>query len=72
VIFMYGPRLVAGNGWCVIVPDGGASAQVSTDSSMAHLLIATNTGWVNVGTDHDTAEFAVEFSLRWCRWEAGP
>lgn len=27
--------------------------------------IATNTGWVNVGTDHDTAEFAVESIRRW-------
>ena len=27
--------------------------------------IATNTGWVNVGTDHDTAEFAVESVRRW-------
>ncbi|WP_425297894.1 ISAzo13 family transposase [Nocardia abscessus] len=29
--------------------------------------IATNTGWVNVGTDHDTAEFAVESIRRWWR-----
>ncbi|WP_432129391.1 ISAzo13 family transposase [Streptomyces sp. bgisy082] len=27
--------------------------------------IATNTGWVNVGTDHETAEFAVESVRRW-------
>lgn len=27
--------------------------------------IARNTGWVNVGTDHDTAEFAVESIRRW-------
>lgn len=27
--------------------------------------IATNTGWVNVGTDHDTSEFAVESIRRW-------
>lgn len=27
--------------------------------------IATNTGWVNIGTDHDTAEFAVESIRRW-------
>jgi hypothetical protein len=27
--------------------------------------IANNTGWVNVGTDHDTAEFAVESIRRW-------
>jgi hypothetical protein len=29
--------------------------------------IATNTGWVNVGTDHDTSEFAVESIRRWWR-----
>jgi DDE family transposase len=27
--------------------------------------IAANTGWVNVGTDHDTATFAVESIRRW-------
>ncbi len=27
--------------------------------------ITWNTGWVNVGTDHDTAEFAVESIRRW-------
>lgn len=27
--------------------------------------IARNTGWVNVGTDHDTGEFAVESIRRW-------
>jgi transposase len=27
--------------------------------------VAANTGWVNVGTDHDTAAFAVEFIRRW-------
>jgi transposase len=31
--------------------------------------LAANTGWVNVGTDHDTAAFAVE-SVR--RWWSGP
>jgi hypothetical protein len=30
--------------------------------------IAANTGWVNVGTDHDTAAFAVESIRRW--WHA--
>jgi len=30
--------------------------------------IAANTGWVNVGTDHDTAEFAVASIRRW--WQA--
>ena len=31
--------------------------------------MAANTGWVNVGTDHDTAAFAVESIRRW--WNAG-
>src|SRR5215470_2118971 len=30
--------------------------------------VAANTGWVNVGTDHDTAAFAVESIRRW--WAA--
>ena len=30
--------------------------------------IAANAGWVNVGTDHDTAAFAVESIRRW--WNA--
>ena len=30
--------------------------------------LAANTGWVNVGTDHNTAEFAVESVRRW--WKA--
>jgi hypothetical protein len=30
--------------------------------------VAANTGWVNVGTDHDTAAFAVESIRRW--WSA--
>ncbi|MGY1503588.1 ISAzo13 family transposase [Streptomyces sp. QTS52] len=30
--------------------------------------LAANTGWVNVGTDHDTAEFAVASIRRW--WQA--
>src|SRR5919112_2076584 len=29
--------------------------------------IARNTGWVNVGVDHDTAVFAVESIRRWWR-----
>ena len=29
--------------------------------------LAANTGWVNVGTDHDTATFAVESLRRWWR-----
>jgi transposase len=28
--------------------------------------LSANTGWVNVGTDHDTATFAVESIRRWC------
>ena len=28
---------------------------------------SANTGWVSVGTDHDTAEFAVETIRRWWR-----
>jgi hypothetical protein len=31
-----------------------------------------NVGWVNVGTDHDTAEFAVESIRRWWRVMGGP
>lgn len=27
--------------------------------------VAANTGWVNVGTDHDTVAFAVESIRRW-------
>src|SRR5262249_50293277 len=30
--------------------------------------LAANAGWVNVGTDHNTAEFAVESIRRW--WKA--
>jgi transposase len=30
--------------------------------------LRTNTGWVSVGIDHDTAEFAVETIRRWWRW----
>ena len=29
--------------------------------------VTANTGWVSVGTDHDTAAFAVETIRRWCR-----
>ena len=32
--------------------------------------MAANTGWVSVGVDHDTAEFAVETLRRW--WHATP
>ena len=31
--------------------------------------LAANTGWVSVGTDHDTAAFAVESIRRW--WNSG-
>ncbi len=27
--------------------------------------VAANTGWVNVGTDHDTSQFAVQAIRRW-------
>jgi hypothetical protein len=30
--------------------------------------LSTNTGWVGVGTDHDTAAFAVACMRRW--WDA--
>ena len=30
--------------------------------------LARNTGWVNVGIDHDTSAFAVESIRRWWRW----
>src|SRR5271156_5416171 len=30
--------------------------------------LGTNTGWVSVGMDHDTAEFAVATIRRWWRW----
>jgi len=30
--------------------------------------LGTNTGWVSVGIDHDTATFAVETIRRWWRW----
>ena len=33
--------------------------------------LGTNTGWVSVGMDHDTAEFAVETIRRWWRWMGG-
>jgi hypothetical protein len=34
--------------------------------------LATNTGWVNVGVDHDTAEFAVESVRRWWHGAGAP
>ena len=30
--------------------------------------LGTNTGWVSVGIDHDTARFAVESIRRWWKW----
>jgi hypothetical protein len=30
--------------------------------------LAANAGWVSLGVDHDTAEFAVESIRRWWRW----
>jgi hypothetical protein len=30
--------------------------------------LGTNTGWVSVGIDHDTAAFAVESIRRWWKW----
>ena len=33
--------------------------------------MAANTGWVSVGVDHDTAEFAVETVRRWWDRMAG-
>ena len=32
--------------------------------------LGRNAGWVSVGVDHDTAEFAVESIRRWWRWMA--
>src|SRR5437763_1042193 len=56
----------------------GDPAQVSThdyvDPELGKAIpygiydLAANTGWVNVGTDHDTAAFAVESIRRW--WQA--
>ncbi|MET8422288.1 ISAzo13 family transposase [Streptomyces sp. NPDC005098] len=34
--------------------------------------LAANTGWVNVGTDHDTAAFAVESIRRWWHGQGRP
>jgi hypothetical protein len=34
--------------------------------------VGTNTGWVSVGTDHDTAEFAVETIRRWWQQMGAP
>jgi transposase len=34
--------------------------------------LGANTGWVSVGIDHDTAEFAVEAIRRWWKWMGKP
>ena len=34
--------------------------------------VGANQGWVSVGTDHDTAEFAVETIRRWWRYMGAP
>ena len=34
--------------------------------------MGANSGWVNVGGDHDTAAFAVESIRRWWRTIGGP
>jgi len=34
--------------------------------------VGANRGWVSVGTDHDTAEFAVETIRRWWRYMGAP
>jgi len=32
--------------------------------------LAANTGWVSLGINHDTAEFAVNAIRRWHEWSA--
>ena len=65
-----GTRTVAGNGG-----PGGEPEQVNVDDFADQDLgkavpygvydVAANTGWVNVGTDHDTSQFAVLAIRRW-------
>src|SRR5436853_434 len=60
----------------------GDPAQVSThdyvDPELGKAIpygiydLAANTGWVNVGTDHDTAAFAVESIRRWWHGQGRP
>jgi hypothetical protein len=71
---LVGEFMNAGREWR---PKGGP-VQVRThdfpDDSLGKAIpygvydVAANTGWVNVGTDHDTAAFAVESIRRW--WNA--
>ncbi|MBW8705674.1 hypothetical protein MBT84_39310 [Streptomyces sp. MBT84] len=42
-----------------------ADSQLGKDVPYGIYDLAANTGWVNVGTDHDTAAFAVESIRRW-------
>src|SRR6476619_2868111 len=48
-------------------PDRDAQISYITDKATPYGVydLATDTGWVSVGTDHDTAEFAVETIRRW-------
>lgn len=68
---LVGPFKNGGREW----RPAGAPRQVRThdfpDAELGKVIpygiydIAANTGWVNVGTDHDTAAFAVESLRRW-------
>jgi len=68
---LVGPFAAAGQAW----RPRGEPAQVRThdfpDPALGKAIpygiydLAANTGWVNVGTDHDTAAFAVESIRRW-------
>ncbi|WP_370156138.1 ISAzo13 family transposase [Streptacidiphilus sp. EB129] len=68
---LVGPYKNGGREW----EPGGEPVQVDTHDFPDRVLgkvvpygiydMATNTGWVNVGTDHDTAAFAVESIRRW-------
>lgn len=68
---LVGPYKNAGRQWC----PKGDPVRVGThdfpDKDLGKAVpygiydLAANTGWVNVGTDHDTAAFAVESIRRW-------
>lgn len=68
---LVGPFANGGREW----QPGGAPVPVRThdfpDAELGKAIpygiydVAANTGWVNVGTDHDTAAFAVESLRRW-------
>jgi transposase len=68
---LVGPYKNAGRQWC----PKGDPVRVDThdfpDKELGKAVpygiydLAANTGWVNVGTDHDTAAFAVESIRRW-------